>query len=156
MFEKYSDAFAGGILLLISLAMYAVTPAAGETVMADVDLSLAPRLVAMLLGGLSLLLLLTGLRKAFTFKPKAAKPLFKYPGKLAGTIVLTTLAAVAFDTLGFKLTAMLYLFAEGYVLSYEKGEFRPVLMAGIAIIAPLIIDYLFGTWLSMPLPEGLF
>lgn len=156
MFEKYSDAMAGGALLVISIAMYAVLPAAGETVMADVDLSFAPRLVAILLGGLSLLLLLTGLYKASKMGEPSGKQLFKYPGKLLGTTVVTSLAAIAFQPLGFKLTAMFYLFAEGYILSYEKGEFKPVQTAIIAVVAPFIIYYLFGTWLSMPLPEGIF
>ena len=157
MFEKYADGFAGGIFLLVAIAMYAALPAAGETVVADVDLSLAPRLVAMLLGGLSLILLLKGLYKAFALRADGpGKALFKYPGKLAATIVVTGLAALAFDTLGFKLTCMLYLFAEGYILSYQKGEFRPVRTAVIALGTPFIIDYVFGTWLSMPLPEGLF
>lgn len=157
MFEKYSDGFAGGILLLAAITMYAVLPAAGEMIMADVDMALAPRLVAMHLGGLSLLLLLKGLYKAFTFRSDGAgKALFKYPGRLAGTIAVTCLAALAFDTLGFKLTAMLYLFAEGYILSYQKGEFKLVPMAVTALVTPFLIDYVFGTWLSMPLPEGLF
>ncbi|MBE0530083.1 MAG: tripartite tricarboxylate transporter TctB family protein [Rhodospirillales bacterium] len=157
MFEKYRDAFGGGVILLVAVAMYGALPAAGETVMAGVDLSLAPRLVAMLLGGLSLILLLKGLYAAFTAHAGGTgKAVFNYPGKLVGTIAVTTLAAIAFDTLGFKLTAMLYLFAEGYILSYQKGEFKPLPMAAIALVTPFIIDYVFGAWLSMPLPEGLF
>ena len=156
MFEKYSDALAGAGLLAISIAMYAVLPAAGETVLADVDLSFAPRIVAVLLGGLSLMLLLTGLYKASKITKTTGKKLFKYPGKLLSTVIVTTLAAIAFDTLGFKLTAMFYLFVEGYILSYEKGEFKLVRTAIIAVVAPFIIYYLFGTWLSMPLPEGIF
>lgn len=157
MFERYADAFAGGILLLIAAAMYAVIPAPGETVVAEVDLSLAPRLVALLLGGLSLLLFLKGIHKAFVLRPAGSgKALFKYPGRLAATIALTALAAVAFEPLGFKITAAIYLFVEGYILSYGKGEFRPGRMAAISLVAPVVIYYAFGTWLSMPLPEGLF
>ncbi len=157
MFEKYRDAIGGGTILLTAIAMYAALPAAGETVMAGVDLSMAPRLVALLLGGLSLILLLKGLYAAFASRADGPhKAVFNYPGKLAGTIVVTALAAAAFDTLGFKLTAMLYLFAEGYILSYQKDEFKPIPMAAIALVTPFIIDYVFGAWLSMPLPEGLF
>jgi len=157
MFEKCSDLCAGAVLLCVAAAMYAVTPGPGETIMAEVDVSLAPRMVSLLLGFLSLALFGKGLHTYIRTRGLSAsgKPLFTYPVRLAVTVLLTLLAALAFDTLGFRRTAVLYLFAQGYVLSYAKGEFKPLRMAAIAGILPFVLYYLFGTWLALPLPAGI-
>ena len=157
MFAKCSDLCAGAVLLGVAAAMYAATPGPGETIIAEVDVSLAPRMVSLLFGFLSLLLFCKGLYACIRTRgiPESGKPLFTYPAKLAASVLLTLLAAVAFDAIGFRLTAMLYIFSQGYVLSFCKGEFKPMRMAAIACVLPFVIYYLFGTWFALPLPAGI-
>lgn len=156
MFAKWSDTLAGAVLLIVAVVMYQAAEAAGSSGMSEVDFSLPPRLVALALGALSLLLMLKSVRSALQSEAgaRASKPM-AHPVRLAASILLITLAGMAFEPLGFLPTAMLYLFAQGYVLSYAKSEFKPVRMLMFAVLAPLIINYVFGSWLSMPLPEGI-
>lgn len=162
MTRKLSDGIAGVVVLLAAIAMYMSLPGPGETVIAGLDMSLAPRLVAMILGGLSLGLLI------MTFVPfgdtdadgadggsASGKPHIAFPGRLVATAVLIVAAAACFQWLGFVLTSVLYIFAQCYILTYEAGTFRPLRTAIIAIAFPVTVNLMFWHLLSMPLPQGI-
>ncbi|KZM50529.1 hypothetical protein OA90_08745 [Labrenzia sp. OB1] len=145
----------GSLLLIIAFVMYASLPKAGETVIAGTDLSLAPRLVALLLGVLSAVLLLRGLYAFRSGRVSKAAERIAHPYRLVGTAALVVAAALLFEPLGFAPTAALYIFGQNFVLCYEPGEFRPLRAAIVAIVAAAVIWYLFTQWLSMPLPSGI-
>ncbi|WP_126976634.1 tripartite tricarboxylate transporter TctB family protein [Frigidibacter oleivorans] len=159
MTRKLTDGIAGAVILLAAIAMYLSLPGPGETVIAGLDMSLAPRLVALILGALSLGLLVV------TFVPfgdtdaegEAAPgtPHVAYPGRLVATAVLIVAAAACFQWLGFVLTSVLYIFAQCYILTYEAGTFRPLRTAIIAIAFPVTVNLMFWHLLSMPLPQGI-
>ena len=153
--EKTADVVSGALLLIIALVMYTSLPKAGETVIAGTDLSLAPRLVALLLGALSAALLARGLYAFWAGRETRAAESIAHPYRLAATVALVVGAALLFEPLGFGPTAVLYIFGQGYVLSYERGEFRPLLTAIVAIVTAAVVWYLFTQWLSMPLPSGI-
>ena len=87
MSKKMTDGISGAVILLFATLMYTSLPGPGETVVAGLDMSLAPRLVALILGGLSLgLLIMTFLpfKGLFTgtgdTDEKASQHRFAYPG----------------------------------------------------------------------------
>lgn len=164
MTKKMTDAISGAIILLFAILMYTSLPGPGETVIAGLDMSLAPRLVALILGGLSIVLL------AMTFVPFSAFGARKknsedqqnertshiaYPGRQVATAVLIIAAAAVFEWLGFVPTSVIYIFVQCYILTYEHSEFKPVRTAFIAIAFPVAIYSIFWNWLSMPLPKGI-
>lgn len=163
MSKKMSDGISGAMILLVAILMYVSLPGPGETVVAGLDISLAPRLIALILGGLSAVLLM------ITFLPSRYlgriagdkddeayrhKSHFAYPGRLIATAVLIIAAAAFFEWLGFVLTSVIYIFVQCYILTYEPGVFRPVRTAIIAIAFPVAVYLMFWHWLSMPLPKG--
>ncbi|KFB09339.1 tripartite tricarboxylate transporter TctB family protein [Nitratireductor basaltis] len=162
MSKKMSDGISGVVILLFAILMYSSLPGPGETVVAGLDMSLAPRLVALILGGLSLMLL------AMTFLPykglgtstgddeeEVPQHRFAYPGRLIATAVLIIAAAALFEWLGFVLTSVIYIFAQCYILTYDPGTFRIVRTAVIAVAFPVAVYLMFWHWLSMPLPKGI-
>ena len=162
MSKKMTDGISGAVILLFAILMYTSLPGPGETVVAGLDMSLAPRLVALILGGLSVGLLI------MTFVPfksqgtatgdaaeKATQHRFAHPGRLIATAVLIIAAAALFEWLGFVLTSIIYIFAQCYILTYDPGTFKPVRTAIIAIAFPVAVYLMFWHWLSMPLPQGI-
>lgn len=156
MTKKTTDAISGAVILLVAVAMYLNLPGPGETVVAGLDLSLAPRLVAMLLGGLSLLLIVTALvPTGETQAEDEGKEKMPYRGRLIATAMLIVAAAACFEWLGFVVTSAIYIFAQCYILTYERGAFKPVGTAVLAIAFPVAVYLMFWHWLSMPLPSGI-
>jgi len=162
--KKMADGISGTVILLCSILMYTSLPGPGETVVAGLDMSLAPRLVALILGGLSVVLLimafvpLRGLGGIATVKVDAvsdSKSHIAHPARLIATALLIIVAAALFEWLGFVLTSMIYIFAQCYVLTYEPGSFKPLRTAIIAIAFPIAVYLMFWHWLSMPLPQGI-
>ncbi len=162
MSKKVTDGISGTVILLFAILMYTSLPGPGETVVAGLDMSLAPRLVALILGVLSIVLLIT------TFVPfkglitgsgeteeKPSQHRFAYPGRLIATAGLIIAAAALFEWLGFVLTSMIYIFAQCYFLTYDPGSFKPIRTAIIAIAFPVAVYLMFWHWLSMPLPKGI-
>lgn len=160
MSKKMTDGISGAVILLFAIIMYASLPGPGETVVAGLDMSLAPRLVALILGGLSILLLIITFWPFRGFGSTAdegyrAKSHFEYPARLVATAVLIVAAAAFFEWLGFVLTSMIYIFVQCYILTYEPGTFKPLRTAIIAILFPVAVYLMFWHWLSMPLPKGI-
>lgn len=162
--RKMADGISGTVILLCSILMYTSLPGPGETVVAGLDMSLAPRLVALILGGLSLVLLILtfmppgGFGGMATAKVDAAsetKSHIAHPLRLIATALLIIAAAALFEWLGFVLTSIIYIFAQCYILTYEPGTFKPLRTAIIAIAFPIAVYLLFWHWLSMPLPRGI-
>lgn len=164
MSKKTTDGISGAVILLFAILMYTSLPGPGETVVAGLDMSLAPRLVALILAGLSVGLLI------MTFVPFRAlgkvagdtddeksphKSRFAYPGRLIATAVLIIAAAAVFEWLGFVITSVIYIFVQSYILTYDPGTFKPVRTAIIAIAFPVAVYLMFWHWLSMPLPKGI-
>jgi putative tricarboxylic transport membrane protein len=164
MTKKMTDGISGAVILLFAIAMYTSLPGPGETVIAGLDMSLAPRLVALILGGLSVVLLIMTF---VPFKGLAAiagdtdddellhKRRFAYPGRLIATAALIIAAAAVFEWLGFVLTSVIYIFVQCYILTYDAGAFKPIRTAIIAIAFPVAVYLMFWHWLSMPLPQGI-
>lgn len=155
MFERWSDAIAGGFLLLVSLFFTYSSAVLPQSQMANLNLSTVPLVLGFAMSILSSVLLVQGLRKAKALEGKTSdKPIFPRSKVLVISAILMAFCGFTFESLGFVVASSVYLFLQGWILA-DKGTFKPVSMAAFALGAPLVIYYVFGTWFSMTLPQGI-
>lgn len=72
-----------------------------------------------------------------------------------GTIGLMLLYMLAFNSVGFILSTVCYLFAQMLLLSDNTNR-KPILFAILSIVVPVAVYALFVYAISMPLPVGIF
>lgn len=137
----------GGFMFYASLGI--------KTVMSnDVGSGYVPRFIAILIIITSAIkLVLTLLNKDPNFRKKEASNSDLLGG--IGTIGLMLLYMMAFNSLGFILSTVCYLFAQMLLLSDSTNR-KPILFAVLSIIVPIAVYALFVYAISMPLPIGVF
>ena len=127
-----------------------------------IDARFVPRMWGVLLMVLSALVFLRGLREYLSLK-KAGKLDAKGNGLVAWVannreVVLTFLCLLIYIALlkpvGFIIMSAAYIFAESLVLT-PKGRRKPALVLAIAIVAAVIVDYIFVNLLHVLLPSGI-
>ena len=152
MTDKKRDLLCSVIFLVFGIFMF-VQSAAIKPLMGSKDLGsgFVPKIIAgciIAIAGVKLIMTLTG--------KKEEKKIENDEDKMGGllTIALLLIYSVLFNTLGFILSTVLYLFAQMLILSDERNRKIP-LFAVIAVVAPVVIYALFVYVIKMPLPAGL-
>lgn len=155
MFERWSDAIAGGFLLLVSSLFTYCSIMLPQAQVANLNLSTVPLVLGVAMIILSSILLVQGLYTARALEGKTSgNPIFPRPTVLVISAILMSFCGFTFESLGFVVASSIYLFLQGWILT-DKDKFKPASMAAFALGAPLIIYYVFGTWFSMTLPQGI-
>lgn len=153
MTDKKRDLLCSVIFLAFGIFMF-VQSAAIKPLMGSKDLGsgFVPKIIA----GCIIVIAAAKLIMTLTSK-KEEKKIENDEDKMGGllTIALLLIYSVLFNTLGFILSTMLYLFAQMLILSDERNRKIP-LFAVIAVVAPVAIYGLFVYVIKMPLPIGLF
>ena len=152
MTDKKRDLLCSVIFLAFGILMF-VQSAAIKPLMGSKDLGsgFVPKIIAgciIVIAGVKLIMTLTS--------KKEEKKIENDEDKVGGllTIALLLIYSVLFNTLGFILSTVLYLFAQMLILSDERNRKIP-LFAVIAVVAPVVIYALFVYVIKMPLPAGL-
>lgn len=119
-----------------------------------------PRVVAVLIGILSIFQLLSAVGELKKLKDVDIKE-EKEQVKLNRPFLFTTVALFAYYLLvlgiGFTLTSILYLLFEGVVLMRKdelKDKKKMVILILVAVIVPLFLNTIFWNVFSIKLPEG--
>lgn len=134
----------GGFMFIQSMA---IVPMMGK----DVGSGFVPKIVAIAIVAIALLKLV------LTLSSKKEGVSVKSDEDAAGGLL--TIAALAayvllFQSLGFLLSTMLYLFVQITILS-NKDNRNFILFGIISVVAPIAVYILFVYVIKMPLPAGL-
>ena len=144
MSSKLGDRVAAGLLLAFAVGVFAYTFTFPAPVQAlDPGVTAFPRMVLVLIGVLSLVLLV---------RPREGEALPR--GRVAIRVIVTVLLlgvyAVILDSVGFVITTVLFLLAELLLI----GVRRPVLLVLVPLGVGVGLFYLFRVFLDVPLPTS--
>ena len=155
---KIGDIVVGVILLIgsIFLNFYAGTFPVREGVSPVLSAGFYPRLLAFILGGLSILLIITSVAKN-TAASEEKKPLWQ--SRKSFLLFLLTLGALVLypfmmTFFGFALTGFAFILLLVSSLS-EKGTRRPLVILLVSIGITVITVLVFQVFLRIPFPSGI-
>ena len=154
---KISDIVTGAVLLIgaIFLNYYAGTFPVREGVSPLLNAGFYPRLLAFILGGLSILLIISSVVKK-TEATEEKRPLWK--SRESFLLFLLTLGALVLypfvmTLFGFALTGFAFILLLVSSLS-EKGTRRPLVILLVSIGITVITVLVFQIFLRIPFPSG--
>lgn len=142
MSAKFGDRVAAGLLIALAVGVFAYTYTFPTGVQPeDPGVTAFPRMVAVLIGVLALVLLA---------RPGEGESLPRgWPAlRVVATLLLLCVYAVVLDSLGFVITTVLFLLAELLLI----GVRRPVLLVLVPLGVGVGLFYLFRVFLEVPLP----
>ena len=116
---------------------------------ADIGPKAFPRFVSVVIVILAILLIITELKKNDQTKVQLFNLKF-----LIG-LVTAVLYFLLFKKVGFVLCSMVSIFVMEVLLLNEPFKKAWPLVTGVAVIAPIVIQLVFGVALKVPLPAGL-
>jgi putative tricarboxylic transport membrane protein len=160
--EKKRDLIVGAVFLVFSAAVFIATFSIRRLVVARIGSAFVPQLAAVLLGGLSILLIVQSLLALRSASGKSGPEQTAEQDKaeikrrnfsVAATLFLLLVYLVLLQPVGFLLTTSIYLFAQFIVLSRKKPNYP--LYAVLAAGSSVIIYYLFVKVFILFLPAGI-
>lgn len=153
MNAKQRDILCYVIFLIFGSAMLYFSLGIKKMIDTDVGSGYVPAFVAiciLIASGLKLIITLLG-HGASSIKKKKKK------NDLMGGLVTIGLMAIyvaVFESVGFLLSSMVYLFAQIMLMSNSENR-KPLLFAGISVVLPIGVYLLFEYVIQMPLPSGI-
>ena len=153
MTNKQRDISCSVIFLLFGAGMMYLSFGVKRMIQSDVGSGFVPRFVAacIIIAALAKLVL-TLMNKSTSANKKESKESDLVGG--LGTVGLMAAYVFCFESVGFLLSSMVYLFAQILLMSTKENR-KPILFAAIAILLPLAVDILFVFIIKMPLPKGI-
>ena len=125
----------------------------------DVGADFLPRIIAILIIALSMGYLATtlvGIQRARKTGRDDAQPAEKRNVKrIIITMALLVTYVALMNTVGFLITTIVYLFLQMMILGHNPTKKQIILYAVIAVVAPIIINYVFVNGFQLLLPEGI-
>lgn len=115
----------------------------------DIGPAAFPKFISVMLAVCAVILAFTELKKNSTEKVE----LFNL--KFFIGVATAILYFVAFKPVGFVITSMVAVFVMELLLLNEPFKKAWPLITGVAVIAPIFIQLIFGTLLKVPLPAGI-
>lgn len=165
-FHKNRDVISGIALLVCALILYWMSFDIRSISTATIKADAFPRLDAIFIGVLGLIILISGIKDARKAKQSPqdtqdASPSFWSVGGnrcLVYTLVLIALYVGFLDAIGFIITSIVYLIAQMWVLApNDKRTLKDIgLYALIAVITSCSLYYLFVNVFYLLLPAGIF
>jgi putative tricarboxylic transport membrane protein len=149
------DGISGLACLALSLGMLLLTRGLPESPMVPVGPAFYPRVVLVLMAGLSLLLLVLDLRTARAGRPAVAKAAAA-PNYRLVVITFTTFIVyiVLLPLLGFRIATFLFVGGLQALLEPPRSARRWALVLAIAIVTTVVTYLAFEQYLSVLLPRG--
>ncbi|RHP49582.1 tripartite tricarboxylate transporter TctB family protein [Clostridium sp. AF32-12BH] len=160
MKEKHNDVCSSVVFFLFGVFIFVGSYWIPATTSDILGSRFFPRAVAILIGILSLMQLVSALGELKQMKAAGVKE-EKEEKKLNKPFILTTVALFAYYLLvlgiGFTLTSILYLLFEGVVLMRKdevKDKKKMIILVLVAVIVPVFLNTVFWNVFSIKLPEG--
>jgi len=156
------DGIAGLVCLALSIGMFALTFGLPPAVMVPVGPAFYPRVVILIFGLLSAILIALDVRAMQRRRASAAAapagatsaaPPPNYPLVLA-TFIEFGLYIVILPLVGFRISTFLFVLALELTLEWPRDARRWALMAAVAIAATAACYFVFEDYLSVLLPRG--
>jgi len=156
------DGIAGLVCLALSLGLFALTFGLPPAVMVPVGPAFYPRVVILIFGLLSAILIaldvraMQGRRASAAAAPAAATsagPAPNYPLVLA-TFIEFGLYIVLMPLVGFRISTFLFVLALEVTLEWPRSNKHWALAVLVAIATSLVCFYVFEDYLSVLLPRG--
>jgi len=149
------DGITGLACLALSLGMLVLTRGLPQSPMVPVGPAFYPRIVLVLMAGLSLLLVVLDLRAARAGRPAGAKPAVPQNYRL---VVVTFTAFIVYivllPLLGFRIATFLFVGGLQALLEPPRSARRWALVIAIALVTTLVTYLAFEQYLSVLLPRG--
>lgn len=154
MTNKVRDIVCSVIMLVVGGGMLFMAKDIRHMIESDVGSAYVPNFIAICIIIVAIAKLGTTLTSKSTSANQKVAPLGDWFGGIA-TIVLMLAYMAIFQTVGFVISSIVYLFVQMLLLSDETNR-KPVLFGIIAVLLPLAVDALFVFAIQMPLPKGLW
>lgn len=153
MQQRTNTMLSGAVLLVLAGVIFAAASQIKSRFPFGVDSGFFPEIASGVLGVLAAIILLQGLRTAADVEMEPVAP------EGQKTVVLSLALIIGFGAgmavIGFLPAAVIYLFAQFYVLS-PASQRRPHYFALIALGAAIVIQFIFASWFGLVLPKGLW
>lgn len=149
--RKYMDIISGLFFLFLAIALYAGTYSIRTFSDTAYGVTFLPRVVAILMAGISLIVIWGGFRKLRESSETGGFPVTQ---GFALTIVLIFLYMLAMPTLGFIISSFAYITAQIYVLSNFDRK-RLYFGGAISLVFSIGIYFLFTRVIYIMLPPGI-
>lgn len=155
------DGIAGLICLALSLGLYSLTFGLPPAAMVPVGPAFYPRVVILILGLLSVILIALDIRAMQRLRAgtvtvpaaTAAGPAPNYPLVLA-TFIEFGLYIFLIPLIGFRISTFLFVLALEVTLEWPRSNKHWALVVAVAIATSLVCFYVFEDYLSVLLPRG--
>jgi len=149
------DGIAGLACLALSLGMLLLTRGLPESPMVPVGPAFYPRIVLVLMAGLSLLLVVLDWRAVRRGRPAGAKAAAA-PNYRLVVVTFTTFIVyvVLLPLLGFRIATFLFVGGLQALLEPPRSARRWALVLAIAIVTTVVTHLAFEQYLSVLLPRG--
>jgi hypothetical protein len=154
------DGIAGLVCLALSIGLFVLTFGLPPAAMVPVGPAFYPRVVILLLGVLSVILIVLDLRAMRSVPARAAPS----PAASAGPapnyrLVLATfiefgLYIALLPPLGFRIATFLFVLALEITLEWPRSNMRWALAVAVAVATSLACYFVFQDYLSVLLPRG--
>ncbi|MGN6115538.1 MAG: tripartite tricarboxylate transporter TctB family protein [Nitrobacter sp.] len=154
------DGIAGLVCLALSIGMFALTFGLPPAAMVPVGPAFYPRIVILLFGLLSVMLIVFDLRAARGGRPgtavaagagAGAQPNYRL---VLATFIEFGLYIVILPLIGFRISTFLFVLALEVTLEWPRDTKRWVLMVAVAIATSAACYFVFEDYLSVLLPRG--
>ena len=159
------DGIAGLFCLALSLGLFALTFGLPPAVMTPVGPAFYPRIVILIFGLLSVILIVLDVlamqrrRASAAAAPgvavAAAAPPPNYPLVLA-TFIEFGLYIVLIPLIGFRIATFVFVLALEVTLEWPRGNKHWAIVVAVAIATSLLCFYIFEDYLSVLLPRGMW
>ncbi|HXZ53249.1 MAG TPA: tripartite tricarboxylate transporter TctB family protein [Burkholderiales bacterium] len=149
------DGIAGLACLALSLGLLALTRGLPQSPMVPVGPAFYPRIVLVLMAGLSLLLVVLDLRAGRGGRPAGAKPAVP-PNYRLVVVTFTTFIVyvVLLPLVGFRVATFLFVGGLQVLLEPPRSARRWALVLAIALATTAVTYLAFEQYLSVLLPRG--
>jgi hypothetical protein len=159
MRNKFADIISGTILLIISLIIFIFANKIPRLVVTSIGPGFMPKFVAIIMGGLSILLIIKGILEKSVIVENEKIPTHQNENILVKYIDFITVAllfayAIGIAKLGFILATILYLVIHISIMGFKERQ-NIIITILIAIVFAVGIYFLFTKVLYVMLPAGI-
>lgn len=154
------DFLFGGVLLLFSIVALINSLGIRNPGYDSLGPAFLPRMALILVGGLSMVLVLRGLRQAREHGSEAGGPWLdalmgwaqtNFRALCVATLLAAYICAINFKLAGFEILSTLFLVATGTLLARRNPK-TMALIATVSVVAAIAVGYVFKTVLRVYLP----
>ena len=154
MIKKYGDLMSGIATAMFATVIFVASGFIKQRNNTGLGADFVPKLAAVILLVLSILLIIRGVRTSKAYGPIQKESVPAAYGVMAASFVLMLAYICLLSTVGFILTTMVYLFLQMILVS-KKEQVNYIKFAAISVIASVGIYLLFLKVFSIMIPAGI-